>query len=43
VHSNPGEALCDGDQSLMPEMFEDLAESLNSILPALGKNMVGKE
>jgi 3-deoxy-7-phosphoheptulonate synthase len=29
VHCNPAEALCDGDQSLSPEMFASLMKKLN--------------
>lgn len=28
VHCNPGEALCDGDQSMSPEMFSTMMEKL---------------
>ncbi len=33
VHNNPVCALCDGQQSLTPEAFEDLVSSVNHILP----------
>lgn len=33
VHNDPVHALCDGQQSLTPEAFADLAESVNHILP----------
>lgn len=33
VHNDPVHALCDGQQSLTPEAFSDLVESVNNILP----------
>lgn len=33
VHNDPANALCDGQQSLTPEAFTDLMESINHILP----------
>ena len=33
VHNDPANALCDGQQSLTPEAFADLAASVNQILP----------
>lgn len=33
VHNNPSCALCDGQQSLTPSAFADLAENVNHILP----------
>ena len=33
VHNDPANALCDGQQSLTPEAFTDLVESINHILP----------
>ena len=33
VHNDPANALCDGQQSLTPEAFTDLVESVNHILP----------
>lgn len=33
VHNNPSCALCDGQQSLTPEAFGDLAENVRNILP----------
>jgi len=33
VHNDPTNALCDGQQSLTPEAFTDLMESINHILP----------
>jgi 3-deoxy-7-phosphoheptulonate synthase len=31
VHCNPGEALCDGDQSLTPEMFSAMMKKLRTL------------
>ena len=33
VHNDPVHALCDGQQSLTPEAFDDLAECVRQILP----------
>ncbi len=33
VHNDPVHALCDGQQSLTPEAFADVAESIRQILP----------
>jgi 3-deoxy-7-phosphoheptulonate synthase len=38
VHNDPTRALCDGAQSLTPETFENMIESIDKILPVLGKN-----
>lgn len=35
VHNNPAKALCDGPQSLTPEQFADVANSVNKIISAL--------
>jgi len=43
VHNNPANALCDGAQSLTPEIFEDVVNSINKLLPLLGKNNVRAE
>jgi 3-deoxy-7-phosphoheptulonate synthase len=37
VHNDPVHALCDGQQSLTPEAFADLAESVRQILPHVYK------
>ena len=42
VHNNPAQALCDGAQSLTPEIFEDAVESIKRLLPALGKKTLGQ-
>lgn len=33
VHNNPAKALCDGAQSLTPEAFEDVMQTVKAILP----------
>ena len=33
VHNDPSRALCDGAQSLKPEEFEDVMQSVRAILP----------
>ncbi|MEG0291660.1 MAG: 3-deoxy-7-phosphoheptulonate synthase [Anaerovoracaceae bacterium] len=33
VHNNPEQALCDGPQSVKPEEFKDILESVNRLLP----------
>ncbi len=33
VHNDPQHALCDGQQSITPEAFSELAENVNKILP----------
>ncbi|MDD2189876.1 MAG: 3-deoxy-7-phosphoheptulonate synthase [Eubacteriales bacterium] len=33
VHNDPAHALCDGQQSLTPEAFADLAKCINQLLP----------
>lgn len=37
VHNNPACALCDGPQSLTPEVFDKLVGSVNQLLPIVGK------
>jgi 3-deoxy-7-phosphoheptulonate synthase len=39
VHPHPGEALSDGAQSLKPERFAELVESLRRLAPALGRTL----
>jgi 3-deoxy-7-phosphoheptulonate synthase len=38
VHNDPAGALCDGAQSLTPELFDDVVGSVDRILSALGRN-----
>lgn len=33
VHNDPAHAMCDGKQSLTPEQFDDVMQSVNHILP----------
>jgi len=40
VHNNPARALCDGAQSLTPEAFDNVVDSINKILPAVGKKSI---
>jgi 3-deoxy-7-phosphoheptulonate synthase len=39
VHNCPGEALCDGDQSLTPDAFHHIMAGLKSIAPYFGREM----
>jgi 3-deoxy-7-phosphoheptulonate synthase len=39
VHSNPEEALCDGEQSLKPKSFKQLMEELRPIAVAVGRTI----
>ncbi len=39
VHSNPEEALCDGEQSLKPGVFRQLMEELKPIARAVGREI----
>ena len=39
VHSNPEEALSDGDQSLIPEKFKKLVDDLRVLAPAVGRSL----
>lgn len=39
VHIDPDSALCDGRQSLSPEMFGNLMKDLASMAPALGRKL----
>jgi 3-deoxy-7-phosphoheptulonate synthase len=41
VHPHPEKALCDGPQSLTPEMFEALVHELKPIAKAVGLEMAG--
>jgi 3-deoxy-7-phosphoheptulonate synthase len=40
VHNNPGHAMCDGAQSLTPEAFSELSESISEMLPIVHKNAI---
>jgi len=39
VHPNPGEALCDGPQSLAPDKFEQLMLNVNNVARAVGRKL----
>ena len=39
VHSNPEEALCDGEQSLKPKSFKQLMDELRLIAKAVGREI----
>ncbi len=39
VHPNPDKAMSDGAQSLFPEQFEELMQSLRVIAPAVGRKL----
>jgi 3-deoxy-7-phosphoheptulonate synthase len=39
VHTNPEEAMSDGDQSLKPEQFERLMQELKPIAAAVGREI----
>ncbi|MDY7011217.1 MAG: 3-deoxy-7-phosphoheptulonate synthase [Planctomycetota bacterium] len=40
VNDHPEEALCDGPQALLPEMFEELVGQIDKVASALGRTMV---
>jgi 3-deoxy-7-phosphoheptulonate synthase len=37
VHNDPEHALCDGQQSVSPQTFDELTKQLNLLLPTVGK------
>ncbi|MCB9799700.1 MAG: 3-deoxy-7-phosphoheptulonate synthase [Candidatus Omnitrophica bacterium] len=39
VHDNPEEAVCDGPQALLPDMFETLMTDLRKIAQAIGRSL----
>lgn len=39
VHNDPARALCDGPQSLSPQMFDEVAGKVKKILPIVGKEL----
>ena len=39
VHNDPVHALCDGAQSLKPEQFEEVVNSIRPLLPVVHKEM----
>jgi len=40
VHPNPEEALSDGEQSLLPERFEELMKELRKVAEAVGRKLL---
>ena len=40
VHNDPKNALCDGAQSLTPDIFDDVVGAVNDVLKAIGKQPV---
>lgn len=40
VNDCPEEALCDGPQALLPEMFEELVDQIDKVASAVGRTMV---
>ncbi|NLN17088.1 MAG: 3-deoxy-7-phosphoheptulonate synthase [Firmicutes bacterium] len=42
VHPCPGEALCDGEQSLSPAQFRELMDQVNKMSPVLGRGVVSQ-
>ncbi len=39
VHPNPAKALCDGDQAITPQTFNELMEQLRQIAPIIGRTI----
>jgi len=39
VHTNPEEALSDGEQSLTPEQFKDMMEKIKAVAKAIGREV----
>ena len=39
VHNDPLNALCDGQQSLKPEAFDDLMTDLRKLAPIVGRTL----
>ncbi len=42
VHPCPGQALCDGEQSLSPEQFRELMEQVQTMSPVLGRGVMSQ-
>ena len=40
VNDRPEEALCDGSQALLPEMFEELVGQIDKVASAIGRTML---
>ena len=43
VNDRPEEALCDGPQALLPEMFEELIGQIDKVAAAIGRTMIKAE
>jgi 3-deoxy-7-phosphoheptulonate synthase len=43
VHDRPEEALCDGPQALLPEMFAELVRQIAGVGAALGRDLVQRQ
>ncbi|HAN21498.1 MAG: 3-deoxy-7-phosphoheptulonate synthase [Clostridiales bacterium GWF2_36_10] len=39
VHNNPAKALCDGAQSLTPEMFDSVVKNIKKVADSVGKKL----
>ena len=39
VHNDPEHALCDGSQSIKPEMFDEVVRDLRTIAPVVGREI----
>lgn len=39
VHNDPAHALCDGNQSIRPEQFDDVVKDLRTIAPVVGREI----
>lgn len=39
VHNDPENALCDGAQSVKPDLFKDIADTVKKVLPIYGKTL----
>ena len=39
VHNNPDKAWCDGAQSITPQMFTTLMQSLRQLAPIVGRTL----
>lgn len=43
VHDRPGEALCDGPQALLPDVFAEMVRQIAAVAGALGRELVRLE
>ena len=42
VHPCPGQALCDGEQTISPEQFRELMEQVQTMSPVLGRGVMSQ-